>query len=173
MGLQVYCRRQHLHTGNRIPTAAPVCCIVKFGHASWSRAAGLRTGTRETTASAQLRTRACSLSALAVHALCHSAGQQKGVWDDLQLGLITLQPTTVANQDTCTQQVVDCPTKRNNCNGVNVAPTSKLDYWFDGATSTDTLEASSNIRVADDLPKGLDSGTSSFTRRCAPLALRC
>lgn len=97
------------------------------------------------------------------------AGQQKGVQNDLQIGRIDIQPTTSENQDTCTQQVVDCPSVRDSCNKNRIAPKSKQSFWFDGATTTDTLVSSTNIKVLDDLPEGLDSGTSSFARRRALL----
>jgi hypothetical protein len=53
-----------------------------------------------------------------------------------------------------------------NCNAEQPS-NSSLSFYYNGATTTDSLYSFSNIKVLNDLPKGLDSGTSGFARTCA------
>ena len=96
-----------------------------------------------------------------------SAGQGvPGTVQDVQVGEIDI--TEVKDKSSCTSTTgTQCPIvdKNRTCNKV---PESKLTFWYNGASSLDSLHSHDNLRIADDLPSDkLESGPNGFAQMCA------
>ena len=75
---------------------------------------------------------------------------------------------TAATQQEAAQCEIDanCPAPVvGNCSAEQPSE-ADLTFYFNGAESVDSLYALDNIRVANDLPKELESGTYGYARMC-------